>query len=70
MVLLPYGPATEVHAIFATDADASVVRLVDLYCCSLAVPAASPGGAEAPLPLACQLGGEVLDARITLLGEP
>lgn len=67
IVLLPYGPGTEVHAIFATDAEASVVPLVDLYCSSLAVPAGPPGGQEAPLPVGCQLGADVYDAHVTLV---
>lgn len=67
IVLLPFGPGTEVHAIFATDAEASVVRLVDLYCSSLAVPAEPPGGQEAPLPVGCQLGADVYGAHVTLV---
>jgi len=60
ILLLPYGPEIDVHAVSTTGEEVSVQALTDLRCDALAVTQSLAGNAEVPqVPIACLLADEV-----------
>lgn len=70
VALLPFGSAAPVQAIVLTGDAPEVTPLEGLQCTSIAAPAASLGGPDEAVPLACARDGQVFDATLTQIDPP